>query len=250
MHVVKVHAHRLSPHTTMHHAVCATGLERSFPEIAGNIAHILSALNHSTSGRLETFGIEPTNETWSPTVRKHLMLRRSQTFPQRRCHQNSILPWFTCTRGGRTTRGGRCADSFVQSLCDLQACERVLQAFEARHSLHFTLVARLRLDIAFEAEIAVPSIFSVRSHGRSPQATASLATAIDENTVWVPQMNSQGGLNDKFAIGGRRGMAHYLNRVDLVDLNFSRIPRDAKQVAAPFAPTLPLFCPQRVRAFL
>ena len=38
----------------------------------------------------------------------------------------------------------------------------------------------------------------------------------------------QGGINDKFALGGRRAMSHYLNRVALVDLNFTSLPRDGK----------------------
>ena len=248
-----------------HHALCVTGLERSFTEIARNILHILHGLNRSAAptGRLHIFGIEPVNESWSPMLHSHMLL--SARYPQRRCHGNAAVPWFTCTRGGRTTRGGRCADSFLQSLCDLRACKLAMQEYEVHHGIKFLLVGRLRLDVAFEADMALPSFF--HNGHQTPVATTPetslLTNSIDENTVWVPHMNSQvfrmaapmmlyapallpssqpeaadsqGGFNDKFALGGRRGMFQYFSRVELTSLNFSTVPRDAKGVSRPPPP--------------
>mmetsp|Transcript_26490 Transcript_26490/g.60509 ORF Transcript_26490/g.60509 Transcript_26490/m.60509 type:complete len:231 (-) Transcript_26490:302-994(-) len=202
-------------------ALCVTGLERSFPEIGRNIRHVVNSLNHSEFGPVHAFGVQPVNQSWSAQV--HLLLPMTRVAPQKPCHaraEEGGLQWFTCTRGGKTTRGGKCADAFVQSLCDLQQCDALLRTFEVQRGRPFRLVGRLRLDIAFEGSIALPS--------------ANDTSFSDmENTVLVPHMNSQGGLNDKFALGGRAAMAQYLNRVSLVDLNFSTISRVINRTSAP-----------------
>lgn len=92
----------------------------------------------------------------------------------------------------------------------------------------FDLVSRLRLDISWERLIALPTnIIDV------------VASAEMYGTVWVPQMNRNGGINDKFALGTRSAMRTYLNRVRLFDdLNFSLIQRrtgDLKRSPAKWA---------------
>ena len=80
-------------------ALCATGLERSFPEIGRNVAGALRALNHS--GALQIFGVMPANASWSPAV--YSLLAPTQVALQTPCHApagKGDLKWFTCTRGG------------------------------------------------------------------------------------------------------------------------------------------------------
>ena len=161
-------------------ALCATGLERSFSEIGRNVAGALRELN--SSGALHIFGVVPANASWSPAV--YSLLSPSRVAAQTPCHAPAgprDLKWFTCTRGGGTTRGGRCADTFVQSLCDLQICQKIIHDHELQTGVQFRMVGRLRLDIAYEASIALPSEFDL------PQGYSSEF----DNTVWVPQMNSQ-----------------------------------------------------------
>jgi len=45
-------------------------------------------------------------------------------------------------------------------------------------------------------------------------------------TIWVPQMNRNGGINDKFAVGTRRAMSTYLSRVRLFEeLDMTQLAR-------------------------
>lgn len=201
--------------TARGNAICVTGLQRSFPEISGNIVSVMQLLNASAGG-VHLFGVRPANDSWTTAKR---LLQPMTIEMQRPCRPASApTPWFfTCTRGGHTSRGGHCAANFVQSLCDLKHCERMIRRHESRLHQRFALVTRLRLDVAFEAEPVPPAL------------TGSLP--VDEETersVWVPHMNGQRGVNDKFAIGGRAAMASYLRRVELLELNYSAVPRDAK----------------------
>ena len=79
-------------------------------------------------------------------------------------------------------------------MCDLEHCEHLIRTYEASAGTPFDYVSRIRLDIAWEAELPVP-------------------TSLDAPlTVHVPHMNGQGGTNDKFVVGTRDAMSAYLNR--------------------------------------
>ena len=84
-------------------------------------------------------------------------------------------------------------------MCDLQQCEQLIATHEAQVGQPFDFVTRIRLDVAWEAELPVP-------------AALFQPSAEDEDVVHVPHMNGQGGTNDKFVFGARRAMAAYLNR--------------------------------------
>lgn len=192
------------------YAVCMTGLERSFREIALNIqAAVMRMMNRSS--HVAFFGVRPPNDnqSWSNVMRQFPM---NDIVWQKPCRPTGApLPmWFTCTRGSKTTRGGKCAETFVQSLCDLYQCHKMIQSHEERVGWRFDYITRLRLDIAWEAELTLPWDTNIG------------------DAVWVPHMNGQGGVNDKFAIGDRRAMAAYLDRVLLIDsFNASTVGRSA-----------------------
>ena len=81
-------------------------------------------------------------------------------------------------------------------MCDLQQCEQLIATHEAQVGQPFDFVTRIRLDVAWEAELPVP-------------AALFQPSAEDEDVVHVPHMNGQGGTNDKFVFGARRAMAAY-----------------------------------------
>ncbi|KAL1519724.1 hypothetical protein AB1Y20_023234 [Prymnesium parvum] len=200
-------------------AVCVTGLERSYPEIRGNIRTAVFGLlaNIASQADVRVFGVKPVNDSW-PNALIDFGPMIDTIEEQRPCRSpEAPLPmWFTCTRGSKTTRGGECARSFQQMMCDLAHCEEMIVASEERSMRPFDLVSRLRLDISWERLLELPSNL--------------LASVSDKSwglqTIWVPQMNRNGGINDKFALGTRRAMTTYLNRVRLFDvLNMSTLVR-------------------------
>mmetsp|Transcript_27723 Transcript_27723/g.62737 ORF Transcript_27723/g.62737 Transcript_27723/m.62737 type:complete len:385 (+) Transcript_27723:542-1696(+) len=76
----------------------------------------------------------------------------------------------------------------------------------------FDFVSRLRLDMSWEHLLPVPSNL--------------LSLLTRDYTIWVPQMNRNSGVNDKFAVGTRKAMGIYLNRVHLIDkLRMKELPR-------------------------
>ena len=88
-------------------------------------------------------------------------------------------------------------------MCDLEHCEHLIRTHEARVGAPFDFVSRLRLDVAWEAELPVPTSLGAPA------------------TVHVPHMNAQGGTNDKFVMGTRDAMATYLNRTSYFFRNAS-----------------------------
>ena len=103
-------------------AVCGTGLERSYPEIRGNVLAGIFGMLSRAAPNVETrfFGVRPLNDTW-PHALVDLGAIVDTVEIQHWCRpQDEVLPWwFTCTRGRKTTRGGECTRSFVQMMCDL-----------------------------------------------------------------------------------------------------------------------------------
>lgn len=192
------------------HAVCITGLQRSYPEISHNIHYSLSNLysgwSDAQSGgssqaqqawNLEEhvgfFGVRPANDSWA-TVRTDLppLLGESIQTP---CGLKRA-PWFSAY--AKTSHQKVIYSfSFVQMMCDLKACHRLVQAHEQKVGRDFVTVARLRLDLAWETPLIMPPV-------------------LRPNAVYSARMNTKVGVNDKWAIGLRAPMASYLNRVELI----------------------------------
>lgn len=254
------------------HAVCITGLQRSYPEFSHNVHYSLSNLyfgwrserSKSQRRRLQLqevmppqdrertrsilgnwrlednvgfFGVRPANDSWA-TVRTDLppLLGESIQTP---CGLGRA-PWFSAyakTAHQRITY----AYSFVQMMCDLKACHQLVQAHERKVARDFVTVARLRLDLAWETPLSMP-----------PE--------LRPNTVYSSRMNTKAGLNDKWAIGRRAAMATYLDRVDLIPVANALWNYSAKAISlkatgrgegllsyncAPGSVNIPFTCPPR-----
>lgn len=217
------------------HAVCITGLQRSYPEISHNIHYSLSNLysgwrsSHHGAGRHDEdgdhglrraatfslersvgfFGVRPANDSWA-TVRTDLppLLGESIQTP---CGLGRA-PWFSAyakTTHQRVTY----AFSFIQMMCDMKACHELIKAHERRVGRQFATLARLRLDLAWETPLEMPPHLA-------------------PNTVYTSRMNTKAGLNDKWALGRREPMGVYFDRVDLIPLANALHNRSAKPATA------------------
>ena len=213
---------------TPRHAVCVTGLQRSYPEISHNLHYSLSHLyagwhhgGNQPNGRSGTehahvregharpasaqksgfaldrhvtfFGVRPANDSWA-TVRVDLPPMQNESI-QTPCGPNRPV-WFSAyarTHSQRITY----AHSFVQSLCDLRACHEMIQAHEQRVGRPFSTLARLRLDLAWETPLTMPP-------------------TLDPGVVYTSRMNTKAGVNDKWALGRRAPMGAYLDRVQYI----------------------------------
>jgi hypothetical protein len=159
--------------------VCITGLQRSYPEFAKNIHAGLSSLYAplALADGVDFFGVRPASDSWS-AVRVHLPPLTNESV-QAPCGYN-YPAWFTAYSRSRTQlQGYRFA--FVQSLCDMAACMGLIEHHEAhaRAGAPFDTLARMRLDLAWEAPPRMPP------DGLRPQ------------TVHLPRMNAKAGVNDK-----------------------------------------------------
>lgn len=176
----------------MQHAVCLTGLERSFEEIGANVREGVFRM----LGRDVTFfGVRPTNSSWRSVQQ---LLPMSAVESQRgRCWsdevQTATVSWMHCDF---RLRAGDCRLSFLQALCDLAQCEDMISSHERVHrgGREFDSVLRLRADLFWEASIALPS-------------------PLQPNTVYTPAMDCQSGLNDHLGVGDRTTMRKYLTRI-------------------------------------
>ena len=223
----------------MRHAVCITGLQRSYPEISHNIHYSLSNLyggwrsgggsmlslgdtlapitsrpyessldesfprarraaseraGWSLAKAVGFFGVRPANDSWA-VVRTDLppLLAESIQTP---CGPTRPA-WFSAyakTHAQKITYG----HSFVQMLCDMQECHRMIQEHEQRLGRQFLTLARLRLDLAWETPLVMPTVMHL-------------------NAVYVSRMNTKAGVNDKWAIGRRAPMGAYLGRVKFIE---------------------------------
>ncbi|KAL1499670.1 hypothetical protein AB1Y20_011867 [Prymnesium parvum] len=194
----------------MRHAVCLTGMERSFSEIGWNIHEAVHHLLRTPNASVHFFGVRPANDSWkyvrSWFAFEEISLQRYCTVP--------VPRWYGCQEHGRTD----CRHSFVQELCDLDQCEAMLCVYERQHGAEFHTVMRLRADVYWEARVNFP-------RGLRP----------DE--VVVPFMESGSGLNDHVAFGGRKGMRVFLTRVHQLhqnitkeDLRILALPRGQKRL--------------------
>ena len=158
---------RVGETSELRHAVCVTGLEREYPEISRNIDRAIFGLLNRTAAQTVTrvFGVRPPNDNWThamAALRFEAVGLQSWSY----CYPADMpLPfWFTCSRNGGTSRMGVCTRSFMQVMCDLEQCERLIATHEAQVGQPFDFVTRIRLDVAWEAELPVPAaLFQVHS---------------------------------------------------------------------------------------
>ena len=180
------------------HAVCLTGLERSFGEIGANVRASTgcSGRRSSACGRHRTTGRRSAAAAVCGRADAGAVLER------RAAHWT--LSWLHCL--SNTAGRRRLPPLVLQSLCDLQ-CEEAIASHEASRGAPYATVLRLRADLFWEAEFAP-----------RPDWTAPA-------TVTVPFQDSSGGVNDKLAIGERAAMARYLTRLRHVDPGAPPPPR-------------------------
>ena len=116
---LRAHTHplRKGHASVLRHAVCVTGLEREYSEIRTNVRKaIFGLLNRSAAHTdVRVFGVRPPNDNWT-NVLSDLPFQAVGMQNWSFCYPQDIeLPfWFTCSRGGKTTRMGMCTRSFMQ----------------------------------------------------------------------------------------------------------------------------------------
>ena len=147
----------------LRHAVCLTGMERSFSEVGGNIREAVQALLGTPSASIRFFGVRPVNDTWSYIFR-WLPMQRVEL--QEWC-TDPVPSWYSCNAHGRND----CRHNFLQELCDLNVCERLISHHEGIQGRPFDTVMRLRPDLFWEARLSFPA----RLHATT---LASLTSAI------------------------------------------------------------------------
>ena len=117
---LRAHTHplRKGHAAALRHAVCITGLEREYSEIRTNLRRaVFGLLNRSAVHTdVRIFGVRPPNDNWT-NVLSDLPFQAVGMQQWSFCYpQNISLPfWFTCSRGGKTTRMGVCTRSFMQA---------------------------------------------------------------------------------------------------------------------------------------
>ena len=142
------------------HALCITGLQRSYPEFALNVRASLANLytgregevagdegeasRTALRGAVTFFGVRPANDSWH-AVRATLPPLAGEAI-QAPCGI-ATPEWFTAySRSWEQRR--QFMRSFVQMMCDFRQCLRLIEQHEAtsRRGHPFTTLARLRLD--------------------------------------------------------------------------------------------------------
>ncbi len=200
------------PPAMLRHALCVTGLTRSFGEIGRLVrSRVLGFLRSTASAsHIDTFGVQPRNDTWTPVFQylgPFASVERQE--PCRRA--KAALPaFFTCTRGRAVHRLDSCTSSFVQMQCDLAHCDTMIRRHEsAAVAEPYDYVTWMRLDVAWEVDLAAAL----------PLPVHVAATSHNGMFIWLPQMNSQqAGLCDKFAFGTRLAMHHCRGLMVVVEL--------------------------------
>ena len=173
------------------HAVCITGLQRSFAEISGNIRAAVAGLHGGPGSKVVWFGVRPPQDSWTEV---HSRLPPLQTeVQQQQCTSGKPITWYSAYSRGGPSQFWRTYHIWVQTLCDQLLCEQIIAAHEKSEQFHFRTVARVRLDLAWETTLRPPPV-------------------LEPDVVYVPAMNQKAGVNDKFAYGMRGPMRVYLRR--------------------------------------
>jgi len=214
---------------SVRHAVCVTGLTRSFPEngasISRRMARFLSSTAPNGDVHIAKFGVRPRNDSWVSVVEYLGPFNRLVEQTPCLAPDTPLPSFFTCQRGRSVHRLDSCTGSFVQMQCDLARCDAMVGQYESEEADPVDYVTWMRLDVVWEMDL-------------TPSLPLPQVRGVSANVVWLPLMNSQqAGLCDKFAFGTRRAMHSYLNRLDLIHLNYSAIPRNRQGQAATWSCT-------------
>ena len=146
----------------------------------------------------EFFGVQPLNDSWH-AIERVLPLHRIETQEVcKRALSPALTSFYSCSSHGRPSALGGCMSNFVQELCDLQHCERMIDARERERGRSFDVILRLRADMFWEKRIRLPH----------PMPHATLI---------VPWLEPGGGFNDHIAVGDRIAMRSYLSRGRYLD---------------------------------
>ena len=173
------------------HAVCITGLQRSFHEISGNIQAAVASLHGGSDSNVVWFGVRPPQDPWTE-VHARLPPLRTEV-EQQQCMSGRPITWFSAYARGGPSQFWHTYHVWVQTLCDQLLCDQIIAAHEKSEKVRFQTVARVRLDLAWETTLRPPAV-------------------LEPDTVYVPAMNQKAGVNDKFAYGMRGPMRVYLRR--------------------------------------
>ena len=174
------------------HAVCISGMERSFAEMGDNVRQ--AVIHFFGTAQITWFGNQPANDDWL-TIRRLLPMHVIE--PQSQCDGpgtpilNETVRWLSCDLRGRAVD---CRRSFVQMLCDAEHCERMIRAHEVERGQDFETILKIRADAFWETRFDAPS-------------------PPEKNTVYVPLSGGGKGVNDNMAYGDRASMERYLTRM-------------------------------------
>ena len=116
----------------LRHAVCVTGLRRSFSEISANLRSRVYGVLQSTAPKVEIriFGVQPHNDSWGEVLEKLGPFEAVEKQASCRTKAQRLPAFFTCTRGRVVHRMDSCTASFVQMQCDLVHCDTMIQTHE------------------------------------------------------------------------------------------------------------------------
>jgi hypothetical protein len=84
---------------------------------------------------------------------------------------------------------------YLQQLYGLKMCDRLRQAYEKKHAIHYDAILRCRPDLLFESPL--PDL-----------------STLDLTYIYVPDFHMYEGCNDRFAIGNPENMTIYMNKID------------------------------------
>ena len=172
------------------HAICFTGQERGFVEIGRALRDAVANFHGNESATY--FGVRPTNDSWSAMKE---LIPFSHIWDQEHCYSQEeievTVSWLHCDLTGRTSD---CRVGFLQMLCDMQRCEAMIEAEERQTGSPFDSILWLRTDVFWETRYRIPS-------------------KLENNTVYLPAMEQQSGVNDHMAFGERHAMRLYLRRL-------------------------------------
>ena len=182
-------------------AVCISGSERSFPELAHNFVEWLADVLVQLQSGVAFFGVRPLNEQWR-ILKSVLSFQAIAT--QQLClpNQTKLDDFVLCSNEGRTN----CQFFAVQQLCDLAKCETLIRNAERDRARPFDYVLRLRPDMAWELRLSLP-----------PQTELSEIATIHVPMIESGSRSLSHSVNDKVAIGPRAAMGLYLTRVRHVE---------------------------------
>ena len=176
-------------------AICLTGRERELARFQSNLLHVLRSIADLGPAGAHVFAVQPAGDDWASV--RHMLLQPGGTFSdattieRQRAHNLSAPAAF---RPKGSARG------FMIEIGDCAHCQDMIDGYEKEHGLQFDVVVRMRADLTWETAPAMPA-----------------PALLTSGHVHFPWMSHCQGYNDKFAVGARDVMRHYLRRNDTLN---------------------------------